>query len=180
MKNVLKISGLLVIAAILAGCSTEPKTSDERADLRESAATTVRKVERDDPDFTNFLNAAYGYAVFPSVGKGGLIAGGAYGHGVVYQQGQIVGYCDLRQATIGAQIGGQAYSEIIAFETPQALDNFKSNKYEVAAQASAVAVKAGAAATAKYNGGVAIFTHAEGGLMAEASVGGQQFTYRAR
>jgi lipid-binding SYLF domain-containing protein len=180
MTHAMKISGLLVIAAILAGCSTEPKTSDERAELRDDAATTVRKVEREDPDFTAFLNAAYGYAVFPSVGKGGLIAGGAYGHGVVYQQGQIVGYCDLRQATIGAQIGGQSYSEIIAFETPQALDNFKDNKFEVAAQASAVAIKSGAAATAKYNGGVAIFTHADAGLMAEAAVGGQQFTYRAR
>jgi lipid-binding SYLF domain-containing protein len=180
MKDMLKLSGLLVIAAILAGCSTEPKTSDQRADLRDDSTTTLRKFEREDPDFTNFVNAAYGYAVFPNVGKGGLIAGGAYGHGVVYQQGQIVGYCDLRQATIGAQIGGQSYAEVIAFETPQALDNFKSNKYEVAAQASAVALKKGAAATAKYNHGVAIFTMANGGLMAEAAVGGQQFTYRAR
>jgi lipid-binding SYLF domain-containing protein len=171
--------GALALAAVIAGCTTEPTSETKREDLVDNAQSTLRTYQREDPGMSSFLDSAYGYAVFPNVGKGGLIAGGAYGKGVVYQQGRMIGYCDLTQATIGAQIGGQAYSEIIAFEDRATLEKFKNNQLAFSAQASAVALKSGASANAKYENGVAVFTHTNGGLMAEASVGGQKFTYRS-
>jgi lipid-binding SYLF domain-containing protein len=109
--------------------------------------------------------------VFPSVGKGAVGVGGAYGKGVLYNNGVAVGYCDLSQGTIGFQLGGQAYTEIIAFETQQAVDTFKQGNFRFDAQATAVALKSGAGANAKFTNGVAVFTMDEAGLMFEASVG---------
>ena len=106
--------------------------------------------------------------------------GGAYGKGVLYQNGTAVGYCDLTQASIGFQLGGQSYTEIIAFENKSAVDLFREGNLEFDAQVSAVALKSGAGANAKYTNGVAVFTMDEAGLMFEASVGGQQFTYQAK
>jgi lipid-binding SYLF domain-containing protein len=116
--------------------------------------------------------------VFPTVGKGAVGVGGAYGKGVVYQQGEVVGYCDLSQGTVGLQLGGQAYREIIFFEYKEALDWFKTGNFAFSAQASAVAVNEGASADAKYDRGVAVFTMTKGGLMFEASIGGQKFGYQ--
>jgi lipid-binding SYLF domain-containing protein len=126
------------------------------------------------------LRKAAGYAVFPTVGKGGIGLGGAYGKGVLYQMGAPVGYCDLSQATIGLQLGGQSYSEIIAFETAESLASFKSGKFQFAAQAPAVALKSGDGTNAKYRDGVAVFTMDEAGLMGEASLGGQDFSYQPK
>jgi lipid-binding SYLF domain-containing protein len=118
--------------------------------------------------------------IFPSVGKGGVIVGGAYGRGEVYEQGQLVGYADVTQATVGAQLGGQTFSELIVFENREAMDRFKRGNFEFAANVSAVALKAGAAAAARYTNGVAVFVKPEGGAMFEASIGGQKFTFQAR
>jgi lipid-binding SYLF domain-containing protein len=123
------------------------------------------------------LTAADSYAVFPTVGKAAVAIGGAYGKGVLYQHGKFVGYCDMTQASIGFALGGQAYTEIIVFKTPEALTRFKSGNFAFSAQATAVAVRAGAGANAKYDDGVAVFTMNEAGLMGEASVGGQKFSY---
>ena len=161
----------------LLGCSTEPKTADERANLADEANVELRRIKQDDPSLDAFLSHAHAYAIFPSVGKGAVGLCGAYGHGLVYRNGEMIGYTDLRQATIGLQLGGQTYTEVIAFETPEALKNFQSNSYAFSANASAVAIKSGAAATAKYENGVAVFTSPRGGLMFEASIGGQEFTY---
>jgi lipid-binding SYLF domain-containing protein len=114
------------------------------------------------------------------VGKGAVGVGGAYGKGVLYQGGRAIGYCDLSQASIGFQLGGQAYSEIIFFEDELSLQNFKSGTLEFAAQASAVAAASDASANADYDHGVAVFTLAGKGLMYEASIGGQKFTYQAK
>jgi len=120
---------------------------------------------------------AVGYAVFPTVGKGAIGVGGARGKGWVYQGGAIVGKTTLTQVTIGLQLGGQAYSEIVFFQTRQALDNFKLGHLKLDAQASAIALTARASADLAYRNGVAIVTMAKGGLMYEASVGGQKFSY---
>ena len=125
--------------------------------------------------FTN----AYGYVIFPNVGKGGIGIGGAVGNGIVYQGGQIIGKAKLTQLSIGFQFGGQAYREVIFFESEAVLDRFKEDKIEFSAQASAVAVDEGASANVKYNEGVMIFTQQKGGLMYEASIGGQKFNYSA-
>lgn len=167
----------LVALGALSACQTTPTSTAARENLTDDAQAAVNRFEREDLGLKDFLNRAYGYAVFPDIGKGGLIVGGAYGKGRVYEQGRPIGYADLTQGTVGAQIGGQTYSEIIAFEHSNALNNFKANKLAFAANASAVAIKAGASTAAKYDNGVAVFTMTKGGLMAEASVGGQKFTY---
>jgi len=125
----------------------------------------------------NLFDNSYGYVIFPNVGKGAIGIGGAAGNGIVYEKGIIVGKAQMKQVSIGFQWGGQAYREVIFFETKSALDRFKDDKIEFSAQASAVAATAGASANVKYTDGVMIFTQQKGGLMYEASVGGQKFDF---
>src|SRR5882757_1151182 len=132
-----------------------------------------------DPSMENLFKNSYGYAIFPNVGKGAVGVGGAAGKGAVYQKGRSVGIAQMIQVTVGAQAGGQAYREIIFFENKAALDRFMDNKIEFSGQASAIAVKAGASANTNYRDGVVVFSQAKGGLMLEASLGGQKFTYKA-
>ena len=127
---------------------------------------------------STFFTKSYGYAIFPKMGKGGLIIGGSGGHGAVYEKETAIGTAKMAQITVGAQVGGQSYREIIFFETKEALQRFKDNKVEFSSQLSAIAVKSGASKDAKYADGVAVFTEGIGGLMAEATVGGQKFTYK--
>ncbi len=167
----------LIACSALAACATAPRTEEGKADKRGEAATALSQAERNDPTLGTVLRNARGFAVFPSVGKGGIGVGGAYGRGVLYEGGNAVGYCDLTQGSIGLQLGGQSYTQIIAFSTQEALDRFKSGNFSFGAQATAVALKAGAGANAKFNEGVAVFTMDEAGLMFEASIGGQKFSY---
>ena len=147
-----------------------------------------------------FFDTAYGYAVFPTIGKGGVGVGGAYGKGRVYSKGKHVGDTSMTQVTVGLQLGGQAYSQIIFFENESAFKEFTGGNFEFGAEASAVAITAGASAKAgttgtsagasggqhdaetrgNYRNGMATFTVAKGGLMYEASIGGQKFTYAPR
>src|SRR3954466_1154957 len=106
----------LLIASLLMGCSTAPKTSAERMELQDDAHATVTRFKSQDPSLDRVLANSAGYAVFPDVGKGGLIAGAAYGRGTVYEGGKQIGYADMRQGSIGAQIGGQTYAELIVFQ----------------------------------------------------------------
>ena len=144
-----------------------------------------------------FFDNSYGYAVFPTIGKGGIGIGGAHGEGRVYAQGAHVGNTSMTQVTIGWQFGGQAFSQIIFFEDKRAFDEFTGGNFEFGAQATAVAITAGASAAAtttggsagasggkhdattvgKYHKGMATFTVAKGGLMYEASLGGQKFIF---
>ena len=167
-----------VIALLaLSACATAPKSVEGKAEIRDEAATALAKAERNDPTLVPVLRDAEGYAIFPTVGKGAAGVGGAYGKGVLYEDGAPVGYCDLSQATIGFQLGGQRYTEIIAFETQDALEAFKEGDLRFDAQATAVALKSGAGANAQFKDGVAVFTMDEAGLMFEASIGGQKFSY---
>ncbi len=178
--NYSRFGTALFAAFVLAACSTAPKSEEGKSDIRSQAATAVASAERNDPTLGPILRDAKGYAVFPSVGKGAVGVGGAYGKGVLYEAGVFSGYCDLSQASIGLQLGGQAYSEIIAFSTPEALTLFKTGNFAFDAQATAVALKSGAGANAKYSNGIAVFTMDEAGLMYEASIGGQKFSYQAK
>lgn len=184
-RNVLAFSVLLALAAFPA--------------VRALAATDAEtvKVFREAGESGQFFDKCYGYAVFPNIGKGGVGVGGAHGTGRVYAQGKAVGDTKMTQVTVGLQLGGQSYSEIIFFEDKRAFDEFTSGNFEFGAQASAVAITAGASAKAGssgstagasggkhdastsggYHKGMAIFTVAKGGLMYEASVGGQKFKY---
>ncbi len=125
----------------------------------------------------NLFEKSYGYVIFPNVGKGAIGVGGAAGNGIVYENGTAIGSAKMKQVSVGFQFGGQAYREVIFFENKAALDRFKENKFEFAAQVSAVAATKGASANVKYNDGVMVFTQEKGGLMYEASVGGQKFDY---
>jgi lipid-binding SYLF domain-containing protein len=169
-RNLAVATGLataMVLAPSLASAETTLKDADD-------AVARLKKVE---PGLKRFFEKSAGYAVFPDVAKGGFIVGGAGGGGFVYENGNPIGKTSLSQATVGAQIGGQAYIEIIFFENAEALAAFKKGEWAMAAQVSAVAVKAGAAKNASYDHGVAVFTLIKGGAMAEASVGGQKFSY---
>jgi lipid-binding SYLF domain-containing protein len=141
---------------------------------------TIAAFKKTDPGIDTFFNEAYGYAVFPEITKGAIGIGGAAGDGTVFERGAAIGSSSMTQVTIGLQLGGQTYSEIIFFEDKAALDGFKLGDYEVAAGASAVALKEGVSKTADYQQGVAIFTMGTGGLMFEASIGGQKFSFEPK
>ncbi len=174
---------MLVLIAVAAGmwsasaCSTAPKTVEGRTNIRAEADLTLSRARRNDPSLGELLDQSAGYAVFPTVGKGAIGVGGAYGQGVLYEDGIQVGYCDLSQGSIGFQLGGQSYSEVIVFETSEAIETFKRGNFRFDAQATAVGVTSGAGANAKFAHGVAVFTFGESGLMYEASIGGQNFSY---
>ena len=165
---------LFVSTLLLTACGWNPDKPDQE---RQDALETIAAFKKKDPDIKTFFNSAYGYAVFPSVGKGGWVIGGAYGTGKVFRQGQIIGSASIVQGTIGFQLGGQVYSEIVFFKDKKAFDRFKSGRLEFDAQVSAIAVTLGAAAKAAYEEGIAVFVMTKGGLMYEASVGGQSFTF---
>ena len=162
--------------------------------------TDTINVFRKANESSQFFAKSYGYAVLPTIGKGGIGIGGAHGTGRVYAKGEYVGDTSMTQITVGFQLGGQAYSQIIFFEDKRAFDEFTGGNFEFSAQATAVAITAGASAQAgtigpsasasggqhdskniaKYYKGMAIFTVAKGGLMYEASVGGQKFSYKRK
>ena len=147
-----------------------------------------------------YFSRSHGYAVFPTVGKGGVVVGAAHGNGQVYERGRVIGDVSMTKLSVGAQLGGQAFSEIIFFEDKRALDDFTRGEFELGAEASAVAITAGASAEVGtggttagksitsgnaevfggYRKGVAIFTIAKGGLMYQAAVAGQKFQYKPR
>lgn len=154
--------------------------SDEAEELKPKVAETVDKILEKDEGMQSFFDKAAGYAVFPNVGKGGFGIGGARGKGLLMKGDEAIAVVTLTQLTVGFQAGGQAYSEFIFFEDDLALGNFKRGNYELGAQVSAVAITAGASADVEFNEGIAIFTQAKGGLMYEASVGGQKFKVEAK
>jgi len=155
-------------------------SSFAQKDVSAKSAEAIKEFKHTNDKITKYFNSAYGYAVFPSIGKGGLGVGGAAGNGTIYRGGSIVGDCKMSQVTIGFQAGGQAYSEIVFFKDKAAFDRFTGDKFEFAAQATAVAVTAGASFDVDYRDGILIFTHAKGGLMYEATVGGQKFKTEMR
>jgi lipid-binding SYLF domain-containing protein len=152
----------------------EPDTSDK---MELDVQKAILAIKAKAPSIQKFFDNSFGYAVFPSVGKGGFVIGGAFGRGLVIVNERVDGYTSMSQATIGAQIGGQVYSQFIFFKDLIALDYFKRGNFEFGAQASAVAITASASVDSNYDAGVAVFTHADGGLMAEATIGGQRFSY---
>ncbi len=181
----------LVLLA-LAFLPAAPALADEYADALKSFRNAGQSAE--------FFKKAHGYAIFPTIGKGGVGLGAAHGSGRVYEKGKHVGDTSMTQVSVGLQLGGQAFSQIIFFEDERALREFTSGNFEFGAEASAVAITAAAGAQAgtggasagasggrndaatvgKYYKGMATFTIAKGGLMYQAAIGGQKFSYKAR
>ena len=154
----------------------EPDTSSE---IQLSVAKAILELKDKDPGMEEFFDGAAGYAVFPRVGKGGIGIGGAHGKGLVIVDDKAIADTSLSQVTIGFQLGGQVYAQFVFFEDETSLGHFQRGNFEMGAQASAVAAKAGASADANYDSGVAVFTNVGGGLMYEATISGQKFKYEA-
>jgi len=177
MMKMMKIG---ILAFMLAGmvCSTARAGWDPAdQDRAESAVNYFRK---NAPVLHRFFEKAYGYAVFPDVFKGGfMIVGGGHGNGYVYEQNNLVGHSSITQVNVGPQLGGQAFSEIIFFKDKRELDNFKNGNYELNAQVAGIVVTAGMATNIDFAHGVAVFVLPKAGVMAEATVGGQKFSYRS-
>ena len=178
MRNT--IISLLLLAFIAAGCATAPETRESKNVLSAQVQEAIAIMKAKDPSIERFFTQSYGYAVFPKVGKGAFIVGGAYGRGEVFEQGRLVGYSDLSQATVGFSFGGEFWREIIFFREKQDLDRFRTGEYAFAAQATGVALSEGVAAKADYKDGMAVFVMADKGLMVDASLGGQKFSYVPR
>ncbi|TCL67613.1 lipid-binding SYLF domain-containing protein [Mariniflexile fucanivorans] len=149
------------------------KDTEIMADAQKAKSTLIAT----DAGLETYFDNASGYAIFPNVGKGGLIVGGASGNGVLYENGTAVGMTSLKKINIGLQAGGQAMIQVIFFETDAALAKFKQGNYEFSAEASAVVAEEGKSENASYSDGVMVFALPKAGLMADASVGGQKFEY---
>jgi lipid-binding SYLF domain-containing protein len=178
----LKLSRWLAISFLIANLfvtnSVHGQSDDKDHKIVADANEAKDDFTRTDGLMKSLFDNSYGYVIFPNVGKGAIGIGGAAGNGAVFQKGNLIGMAKMTQVSVGFQWGGQAYREVIFFETEADLNRFKENKIEFSGQASAVAATKGAAANAKYKDGVMIFSQIKGGLMYEASVGGQKFKYR--
>ena len=150
----------------------------DKPTMEEQIKAAMERFKEKDPSLEKRFKESVGYAIFPKVYKAGIGFGGAIGNGQVIEKGKHVGDTSLKQATVGFQLGGQAYSEVIFFHDQKALDAFKSGNFEFGAQVSAVAANAGASDDASFDQGMMVFTVEIGGLMYEATVGGQKFSYK--
>ena len=187
-KKSILLAALLPVLALLGSTARADEWSDTEALFKNAGESG------------HYFKSAYGYAVFPTIGKGGIGIGGAHGSGRVYERGKYVGDTSMTQITVGLQLGGQAFSQVIFFQDERSFKEFTSGNFEFSAQASAVAITAGASASAgttggsagasggkndattsgEYHKGMAVFTIAKGGLMYEAAIGGQKFSYKPR
>ncbi len=173
----------------MAACATAPRTDSQSRSLEARADAALSSMKSRDPGLPNLLDSVYGYAVFPEIGKsnadlgadqpGGEIGSvAAYGRGVVFEQGRVSGYIDLNQDSVGAQLGGQTFAELVVFQDRSAMDPLKAGRFELGANAFAIAVAPGAAdATSFADDGFAVFTMPQGGLVAELPVSGQTLNY---
>lgn len=178
-------SGLLVLVMLFASgnmvAQDEDKIMDmeKREEVKADAMEAKKAFMQANPELEGMLNDAAGYAIFPNVGKGAWILGGAAGNGIVYEKGNLVGYAELRQIDIGFQFGGKAFRELIVFRTQEALDKFKEGNFEFGGSASAVIWDKGKGKAITFENGAGVAIMPKAGAMAGISVGGQEFDYRA-
>lgn len=152
--------------------------AEQRQQLSTDTQNIIARYRKTDAGIERFFKDSAGYVVFPRVGKGGFIFAGGHGAGEVYEKGKVIGAASITMATVGLTVGIQEFSEIVFFENQAALDRFKQNKFEFTAGVSAVVLTTGAAKTANYRDGVAVFTQPTAGVMAEVSLGGQKFSFK--
>ena len=169
--------GLFVFLSLFVSLPVFSQSAKEKVLIARSEEA-IEHFQKTDPEINKFFTGAYAYVVFPGVGKGGIGIGGAHGNGIIYKTQEPYGKATLTQASIGFQLGGQSFMEVIFLEDKRAFDNFIEGKVKLGAHASAVAATEGASVSANYNDGVSIFTATKGGLMYEATVGGQKFKYK--
>jgi lipid-binding SYLF domain-containing protein len=170
---------LLSAAALcIAACATKAPPVAAQMDLEKEASTALARMQERDPGISQVIGSAAGYAVFPDVGAGAVVAGGAFGRGVFFEHGAPIGYVELKQGSIGLQLGGHTYSELLVLRERDDVERLKANAFTIGADASAVALDAGAQAKTHFDEGTNIFVMTRGGLMAGVSVTGQKIEYR--
>jgi len=181
MKPMIKNPVCLFIAMLIfEGCSVVPNSPEGKKVLSAEVEEALAVMKAKDPGIQRFFERSYGYAVLPRVFKGAFIAGGANGKGEVFEQGKMVGYCSMSQASLGFSFGGEYFREIVFFRDKEDLDQFKREEYTFSAQVTGVALTTGAAAKADYKAGMAVFITTDAGLMVDASLGGQKFKYLSK
>lgn len=168
---------LLCVVHVGVGCATRPESVASRNYLSAQIEETVALFKIRDPGIQAFFDRSYGYAVLPRITKGALVVGGAHGKGEVFAGGVKVGYCSMTQASIGFSFGGEFFREIVFFRDKVDLDRFRMGDFTFSGQATAVALTAGAAAKSDYEYGMAVFVMPDSGLMVDASIAGQKFSY---
>lgn len=171
------LASIIAGAGLVVGCSTAPKNESKTAQLEVNAKAAMESFKIKDPSLAKLLDKSVGYAIFPDIGKAGWILGGSYGKGEVYEAGKKIGYADVSEVSAGFQWGAQNFSQLIIFLKQEDLDNFKKGQFALGANASAVALTAGAAATTDPSKGVIAIVDTKGGLMAEAAIGGQRLRF---
>ena len=159
----------------------EQKKVHAKSDKDQKVISDAKKIKQKmldkDPGLQQFFDHSSGYVIFPNVGEGSFIVGGASGNGVVYENGSAIGMADLKKLDVGLQAGGQAVAEVIFFETEEALAKFKDDQFTISAEAAAVILEEGVSKNANYSDEVLVFAIPKAGLMADLSVGGQQLSF---
>jgi lipid-binding SYLF domain-containing protein len=177
MRTPLVKKGTILFLLISFTCASVAYSQGWKPELESDCNEALEMMLTDAPKLQTYKEKAYAYAVFPVITKAGLVIGGAAGQGMVFKDGNPIASSKLKQGSFGLQAGGQQYSEVIFFKDEAAFDRFKSGNLKFSGQASAVAIVPGASFDVDYQDGVAVFTRIKGGLMAEASLGGQHFSY---
>lgn len=168
------MAGPLKLPQLVAGLKKEKAFGSV---MHQEVLGALAHMQAKDPGLTQELRNAYGYAVYPDVGKATVVLGGSYGTGEVFEHGRVIGYSGTGQLTIGLQLGGQTCHQLVLFDTRDALERFKKNRWAFAADASAVFVNTGAAGSSSPSG-MRIVVHSEGGMMLAASIGAQKFIFK--
>ncbi|HMG24535.1 MAG TPA: lipid-binding SYLF domain-containing protein [Kofleriaceae bacterium] len=171
---------IALLAALFAGCATAPATRAEKQSLQQSADATLAEMYARNPAVQEVTRHATAYAVFPSIAKGGALVGGAYGKGILYENGVATGYVSLQQASIGAELGGQSFAELLILRNPEEITAVKSGDFTAGASAGVVVLGQSTGAAASFDDNTAsVFVLPHGGLMVDVSVNGQQVKYQS-
>lgn len=169
---------VVAMLCVLCACGTKTPSPQQQQTLERQAQSTLAEMTGRDPGLSAVLHDSIAYAVFPSVGAAGAIVGGAFGKGILYEHGAAAGYVELKQASIGLELGGQSFAELIVFRNPQEVEDLKAGNFKMGTNVSAVAITAGAAAATRISDQAAVFVMPRGGLMASVSVTGQTIGFR--
>lgn len=170
---------IALLAALFAGCATAPSTRAEKQSLQTSARATLDEMIARNPAIQDTLHNAPAYAVFPSIGKGGVLVGGAFGQGILYENGVPTGFVSVQQASIGAQLGGQTFAELLVLRTPEQVADVRAGRFTAGAHLGVVVLTAGASTGTNFNPNASVFVMPRGGLMVDVSVNGQRIKYQS-
>lgn len=170
---------IALLAALFAGCATAPSTRAEQQNLQTSARATLDEMIAHDARIQDTIRTAPAYAVFPSIAKGGVLVGGAQGRGILYENGAPTGFVAVEQASIGAQLGGQSFAELLVLRSPEQVAAVKSGHFSAGADLGVVVLSATASTQTNFNPDASVFVLPHGGLMVDVSVNGQRIKYQS-